>query len=454
MTKQLDFLTLEVGSTITKANGFVKCEDNTLTHVAQGFAQTTVAQGNVGIGILAAVNDLEERSSYGTDTCEVFANSSAAGGLRVTVHGLTYNMTARAAKEASLGAGAIITKVTAGELSEDDLLDIEELSPNMIVLAGGVDYGAKETILSNAIKLAAMDIGAPVVYAGNAALTRAVGNAFHRTGIEFITVPNVFPDVDQLNVEPLRKRMQELFSKNIVKAPGMKRLEALSNHPIIPTPAAVLRTAEIFAEVLGDVLVIDVGGATTDVHSVTDGSKEYADKLVEPEPHAKRTVEGDLGVFVNAKNVIELSEEASRLEKESEIKAIPDTSSEKEMTSWLCRKAVEFGVRRHAAQLSDIYTPSGRRQVIKGKDLTAVKYVIGTGGALTRVEGGRQLLSSICTGAGKYLMPCKEAKVLIDSDYLFSALGTISVDYHDLVVNTIKKWSIQSDKLFSIQDKL
>lgn len=450
MPKQLEYLTLEVGSTITKANGFIKNTEGCLEHVAQGFAPTTVSQGNVGIGIFAAIEDLEKRSSYGTDTCEVFANSSAAGGLRVTVHGLTYNMTARAAKEASLGAGAIIKKVTAGELTEYDIDEIEELQPNMIVLAGGVDFGAKEIVLGNALKLAAMDIGAPVVYAGNSALKRGVENIFHRTGVEIAVVPNVFPDVDQLNVEPLRKRMQDLFSKHIIHAPGMERLKALSNHTIIPTPAAVLRATEIFADTLGDAVVIDVGGATTDVHSVTDGSKEFLDKLVDPEPHSKRSVEGDLGVFVNASNIIEISEEQSRAEKTDEVKAIPSSDEEKEMTSWLCRKAVEIGVRRHAATLSDIFTPVGRRQVIKGKDLSAVKFVIGTGGALTRVEGGRNILESICTGVGKYLMPPKTAQILIDSDYLFSALGTISVDYPELVKNTFKSWSIKHDKLFAI----
>ena len=85
------------------------------------------------------------------------------------MHGLTYNMTARAAKEASLGAGAIIKMVTAGELSEFDLEEIEEINPNMVILAGGVDFGAKEIVLSNAIKLASLDLGVPVVYAGNAA---------------------------------------------------------------------------------------------------------------------------------------------------------------------------------------------------------------------------------------------------------------------------------------------
>ncbi|GAB1355533.1 GlmL-related ornithine degradation protein [Erysipelotrichia bacterium] len=359
MSKQLDFLTLEVGSTITKANGFIKSPDHALMHVAQGFAPTSVLQGNVGIGLLAAIENLEETSGFNTDAAEVFANSSAAGGLRVTVHGLTYNMTARAAKEASLGAGAIIKMVTAGELSEFDLEEIEEINPNMVILAGGVDFGAKEIVLSNAIKLASLDLGVPVVYAGNAALKRAVENIFHKSGTELMIAPNVFPDVDVLNVDPLRKRMQELFSKHIIHAPGMERLESLTDRQIIPTPGAVLKGAEMFAEVAGDVLVLDVGGATTDVHSVTEGSREFADKLVDPEPHAKRTVEGDHGVYDNAANIIEMAEEERKKHVEA-IKAMPATDSEREMTRWLCRKAVETAVRRHAGVISDLYTPSGK----------------------------------------------------------------------------------------------
>lgn len=445
MSKQLDFLTLEVGSTITKANGFIKSPDHALMHVAQGFAPTSVLQGNVGIGLLAAIENLEETSGFNTDAAEVFANSSAAGGLRVTVHGLTYNMTARAAKEASLGAGAIIKMVTAGELSEFDLEEIEEINPNMVILAGGVDFGAKEIVLSNAIKLASLDLGVPVVYAGNAALKRAVENIFHKSGTELMIAPNVFPDVDVLNVDPLRKRMQELFSKHIIHAPGMERLESLTDRQIIPTPGAVLKGAEMFAEVAGDVLVLDVGGATTDVHSVTEGSREFADKLVDPEPHAKRTVEGDLGVYVNAANIIEMAEEEERKKHVEAIKAMPATDSEREMTRWLCRKAVKTAVRRHAGVISDLYTPSGKKQIVKGKDLSAVNWVVGTGGALTRVEGGEEILRSVCTGPGKYLLPKPSARILLDANYLFSALGTICHDYPDLVRNTFKKWIEKND---------
>ena len=445
MGKKLDILTLEIGSTITKANGFIKTANNSLQHVAQGFAPTTVLEGNVGIGLKNAIDSLEHSSGYSTDNVEIFVNSSAAGGLRVTVHGLTYNMTARAAREASLGAGAIIKMVTAGDLDEYQLEEIEEISPNMILLAGGVDFGARDVVLKNAVKLASLDLGVPAVYAGNSALTRGVRNIFEKAGVEIIMAPNVFPEVDVLNVDPLRKEMQELFARHIIHAPGMQRLKSITDKQIIPTPGAVLKATEIFFEVAGDAVVVDVGGATTDVHSVTEGSSEYTSKLIEPEPVAKRTVEGDLGVFVNAANIIQLTENKAYMEKESLIKAMPKEEDEIGMTKWLCEQAVQTGVKRHAGVINDLFTPSGKKQVVKGKDLTAVKWIIGTGGALTRVEGGKDILRKVCTGPGKHLLPTPEVQILLDSNYLFSALGTISIEQPELVKNTFKEWIEKND---------
>jgi hypothetical protein len=220
----------------------------------------------------------------------------------------------------------------------------------------------------------------------------------------------------------------------------MKRLESLTTRKILPTPGAVLKGAELFAEVVGDCLVIDVGGATTDVHSVTEGSSEFADKLIDPEPRCKRTVEGDLGVYVNAANLLELTEDEKLRDKIDEIKAMPSSESEIEITRLLCKKAVEVGARRHAGTIGDLFTPSGRKQIIKGKDLSAVKWVVGTGGALTRIAGGQDILKLICTGPTKYLLPKPEAKILLDENYLFSALGTIATVYPEQVKSTFKNW--------------
>lgn len=408
--------------------------------MAQGFAPTSVASGDVCLGVEQAVAELESRYAKPSVKPETFVNSSAAGGLRMTVHGLTYSMTARAAREAALGAGAIVKMVTAGLLDEFDLDEIRAIQPNIILLAGGVDYGEKEIVLKNAEKIARLRLPVPVVYAGNAAIRKHIHKIFMDAGVELLLAANVFPEVDVLNIDPLRKIIHEAFNHHIIHAPGMTRIAELTHWGIFPTPGAVLRGAELFAEVMGDCLVFDVGGATTDVHSVTDGSLEWASHMLEPEPRAKRTVEGDLGVFVNAHNIIEMEDDSEGNDRLVDLQAIPITEQQKELTRWLCTKAVDIGVRRHAGQVTDIYTPTGKKQVVKGKDLTAVKWIVGTGGALTHVDGGEAILRRICTGAGKHLLPNPEAVILMDRDYRFSALGTLAQAYPDAVKATFKHW--------------
>ncbi len=436
----MDILTIEVGSTITKANGFNFLTGGGFVHVAQGFSKTSVARGDVGIGVSEAIAGLEAAFGAPVGKPETFVNSSAAGGLRMTVHGLTYSMTARAAHEASLGAGAIVKKVTAGALEAWELEEIRQLDPNIVLLAGGVEFGEKAIVLANAEKLAGLGLKAPVVYAGNSALHKPIQRIFHEAGVEIIIVDNVFPEVDVLNVDPLRRSIQEAFGRHIIHAPGMERFAGLSSWGILPTPGAVLRGAELFAEALGDCLVFDVGGATTDVHSVTEGNPENMSKAVEPEPRAKRTVEGDLGVFVNAANIVEMTGDSAWTARMVDLQAMPSTEREKELTRWLCARAVDVGVRRHAGKLTDLYTPTGKKQVMKGKDLTAIKWVVATGGALTRVEGAADCLRSICLGPGKHLLPPPEARILIDKDYRFSALGTIAQAYPADVKQTFEAW--------------
>jgi len=437
---KLEILTIEVGSTITKVNGFRRRTDGIIEHLAQGFAPTSVTEGDVGLGVDQAIADLQANSSLQIEEPDIFINSSAAGGLRMTVHGLTYSMTARAAHEAALGAGAIVKLVTAGRLSNSDLEEIHSIHPNIILLAGGVDFGEKEVILRNAESLASLKLNVPVLYAGNSAIRQPVRKIFEASGIETLLADNVFPDVDVLNIEPVRHLIHEVFNRHIIHAPGMARLGKLTHWSILPTPGAVLCGAELFAEALGDCLVFDIGGATSDVHSVTNGSLEWASKMTEPEPRSKRTVEGDLGVYINARNIVDLSGDPAWKARLTDLRALPKTERQLELTRWLCARAVETAIRRHAGVITDLYTPSGKKQIIKGKDLTAVNWVIGTGGALTRVPGGEAILRSICQRSSRYLLPPPEVRVLIDRDYRFSALGSLSQAYPEEVKATFRSW--------------
>ncbi|MBQ1706759.1 MAG: glutamate mutase L, partial [Clostridia bacterium] len=139
---KVDVLVAEIGSTTTVLNAFINIDSDQPVFWGQGQAPTSVLEGDVRIGLKGALDDMckrmgEEKIEYD----KMLATSSAAGGLKMSVHGLVYDMTARAAREAALGAGGIIHFVTAGKLRRTDLAKIKEIRPNLILLAGGVDYG-------------------------------------------------------------------------------------------------------------------------------------------------------------------------------------------------------------------------------------------------------------------------------------------------------------------------
>ncbi len=434
---KLDILVAEIGSTITAVNGF-----NLGQHACfagSGQALTTVLDGDVNIGLSNAIEDLKK--CLGSDTLEydeMIATSSAAGGLKMTVHGLVYDMTVKAAKEAALGAGANIHMITAGRLMRTDLDRIKEIKPNIMLLAGGVDYGERDTAIYNAEKIAGLGLDIPVIYAGNIQNQDEMERIFEGTGIKLYLVENVYPRIDQLNVEPTRKVIQEVFEEHIVHAPGMTKVRGIVSGNIIPTPAGVMEATKLLAEMLGDVVTVDVGGATTDIHSVTEGSEDIARIMIAPEPIAKRTVEGDLGLYINVKNVIDLMT-ASKLAKvlnlsEEELaelvsghKPIPETELERQFVGILASIACQAAMERHAGELIDIYTTSGRRKAAQGKDLTAVKYIVGTGGALARLKSGMDILKSVVTDSnGRKLLPNQDVKILIDKHYIMASLGVMS----------------------------
>lgn len=432
---KINVLVAEIGSTTTVVNAFDGINSPCPKLIGQGQAPTTVLKGDVTVGLKGAVEDLKRNLGENELSWDEFlATSSAAGGLRMTVHGLVYDMTVRAAKEAALGAGAIIKHVTAGRLRRTDLKKIEEIRPNIILVAGGVDYGERDTALHNFEMIASMGLGIPVIYAGNIENHEEIKLIAEETGTRLYIVDNVYPKVDMLNVEPTRKVIQEVFEEHIIHAPGMTTVRDMVNGPIIPTPGAVMEAAKLLKEELGDLVVFDVGGATTDVHSVTEGSEEISLMLISPEPVAKRTVEGDLGVYVNLTHIVEKIEMENLIKEFPDaeelirnLKPIPETEREKQFIERMTKEAVLTSLERHAGALRHLYGPTGKKTVAEGKDLTNVKYIIGTGGALTRLPGRVDILKSVGTcGKGTELYPNKEAQILIDNHYIMASLGVLS----------------------------
>lgn len=438
---RVDALVAEIGSTTTVVSAF-RLGDNP-AFLGQGLSPTTVEQGDVTVGLSAAVEDLARKLSPNDEAApgeltwgRMMAASSAAGGLSMTVHGLVYDMTVKAAKEAALGAGAVVRMVTAGDLTESDLVRLVSLRPKIIMLAGGVDYGERDTAVNNARKLAGTGLRVPVIYAGNVAAREEARGILGDAGIKVYLVDNVYPRVDELVVEPARAVIQEVFEEHITGAPGMDRIREMVDGPIMPTPGAVMEACKLLHPVLGDLCALDIGGATTDIHSVAQGSPEIQSILECPEPLAKRTVEGDLGVHVNAANIYQqVKGEAERalgfdpgplLEN---LQVIPRDQKMVRMLVYFSAYAARTAFSRHAGRIRYLYGPSGRQMVASGKDLSSVRTVIGTGGALTRLpEGEHALRELLGQGPGRELYP-KDAAVLLDTRYIMASCGVLSREY-------------------------
>lgn len=444
----IDVLVAEIGSTTTVVSAFNGLKEGLPELIGQGQAASTVLAGDVTQGLNQAIASLQEKLAGPAEWREMVASSSAAGGLRMTVHGLVYDMTVKAAREAALGAGANIHLVTAGELSEADLEDIRRINPNIILLAGGVDYGEKLIVIANARRLAAgLAPSTPMIYAGNAAVKRQIGEIFAGSGFRIKTVDNVYPRIDQLNIEPTRRAIHDVFEQHITEAPGMHKIRKLVSGRIIPTPGAVMQAARLLREEIGDLVVLDVGGATTDVHSVAEAGPEVAAMLITPEPLAKRTVEGDLGVYVNAANVLELADveqlcgqfDCTPAQLAALRTPLPVTAAEKKFAGILTEIAVNTAMKRHAGTIEYIYGPTGRMAVARGKDLTEVKWIIGTGGALTRLPAGPDILNRVNAAQGGNCLLPRSGQALIDRNYVMAAAGLLAERYPEAALYLMKQ---------------
>ena len=287
--------------------------------------------------------------------------------------------------------------------------------------------------------------------------------------MEFYISENVMPVVNKINVAPVREVIRAVFMKNIVKAKGMENVQKLIGDIIMPTPTAVMRAAEIFSKNLSDseeennVVVIDIGGATTDVHSIGKGLPKNNTIQLKgmEEPYSKRTVEGDLGMRYSSLALFEaaslnkirayLGSKDSKVTIRENFKfrqdnpdfvaKIEDDLIFDEMMAMIC---TEIAVNRHVGTLESIYSPMGTIFVQSGKDLTNVKYIIGTGGIINNNRDPRKILElSLFNEEDPLILKPQFARFLVDRSYIMSAMGLLGNDYPDVACNIMKKYLIE-----------
>jgi uncharacterized protein (TIGR01319 family) len=437
---------VDFGSTFTKVR-LVDLDDGTLLAAAQA---PTTASTHLLDGFAAA------RALLGIEWARrprelVRASSSAAGGLRMVAVGLVPALTLRAARTAAMGAGARVVGAYGYRLTDRELAEIEALAPDILLLAGGTDGGDTDVVLHNAKRIADSTVACPVIMAGNKDARDDVVALLRAADMEVHPADNVLPELDRLAAESSGRLVRDIFAREIVRARGLADAAELAGTAVVPTPLAVLRAAEVLAAGagdlagLGDLMVVDVGGATTDVHSVAEGRPTDARTVVRgiPEPHAKRTVEGDLGIRVNAPNVAELL--AARLppgtwtpaavrhatasaallaEVRSTLPGDPVAAAADDL---LTATAVHTAVGRHVGRIETTYGPRGPIPVQEGKDLTAVTALIGTGGVFGATANAAAVLAACLADDTEpaLLRPAKPT-CYVDRAYCLFAVGLLA----------------------------
>ena len=444
-------LAIDFGSTYTKVAA-VDVEGGEILGVAQ---RGTTALTDIGDGLDGALKLLREQIGD-IEYVERYACSSAAGGLRMIASGLVPSLTAEAAKRAALGAGAKVVRTFSYELTREDISEIARLKPDILLLTGGTDGGNRDNILLNAHALASLPASFPVVVAGNRAVRDECARILREADCEAIPCENVMPTFNQLNIEPAQAVIRELFLKRIIAAKGLTKAQALIDGILMPTPAAVLAALELFAKDAGELVAVDLGGATTDIYSITAGLPTKAGTVMKglPEPYAKRTVEGDIGMRFSARGVVEgagmeaLVQSSGRTEAEveawlQEIERTPgvlaQTEAQKEIDLALASLAIELGLVRHAGEIEQVYTPLGVAYQQTGKDLTRVKTIVLTGGALVHAEDPRGIARRALGGDHPSSLMPRDAVPVVDGRYILFAMGLLSQRYPDLARTLLKK---------------
>ncbi len=470
-----NILVYDVGSTYTKACAF-QYDGHEFAFLGRGQSPTTLE--DIGKGALGAKEAIAEQGVIFSPDVKQYSSCSAAGGLRMVALGYMPRVTAKAAKEVSMTAGARVMQV----LSAEDALPFRrevllEIRPDIILLSGGTDGGDESNVLENAQMIGELGCSATVIVACNTYARGKVSRCLSKYGVNHISLPNIMPTIHELNIGPAREAIHSEFIKQITKAQGLMAFrETLADQTVVPTPGAVLLASELLAkgtreqEGLGSILLLDLGGATTDIHSALPSQidrplEELGLIINNAKQFSYRTVEGNLGMRVSATGILDvagvkalMAHTAPHFQEEGELLAlieameqntayVPSTAREWAVEYAMAFHALQIALRRHAGYYAQEADPvmglmSGAPV---GRDLRLVSKVLCVGGFFAHGDATRvtALVEDCFANPGISLLPIKQPKIVLDRDYLLYAMGVLGRHYQEATFTFLKNYYIK-----------
>ncbi len=447
---------IDFGSTFTKVVAFDLDAETLLARVQSPSTVDT----DVNLGLDRALTELRKTVELREEDIRgALACSSAAGGLRMVCIGLVPEYTTEAGRLAALGAGAKVVGSFSYEMTRSELRSLEALDPDIVLLTGGTDGGNRRTILHNAGLLASSGRLRNLIVAGNKSAGDELREIFENSGLNVAFTSNVMPEFGRLDIEPVNRVIRDMFIGRITEAKGVDRAGARIGGVVMPTPSAVLAAAKVLADGtyqeagLGPLMVVDVGGATTDVYSVAEGVPRKAGVGYAglPEPYAKRSVEGDLGLFHNLDTLVELAAREHLDFQEGEdreavlqglraVLGVPSGDRQTQDQLLLSRLAVRTAVDRHVGRLEMHLTMNGETWLQRGKDLTELQTVLGAGGPLAFSADPLFVLKGAAGTEDPAVLKPGNPRFLLDGRYILFAVGLLSLTEPEKALRIFKKY--------------
>lgn len=401
-------------------------------------------------GYAAALEAARRTAGPAVAVDEQLAVSSAGGGLKVAAVGLVEDLTAAAAHQAALNSGARVEIVLAGMLGDGQLAELEAARPEIVLFAGGTDGGQAELVVENARRLGARGNVGNAVVACNLAVAAEVAGLLRAGGSRVEVAANVMPELGRLEIESAREAILGLFLEHVIGGKGLSASAEFERMVRLPTPEAVLEATSL----LGDVVVVDIGGATTDVHSNRAREVEMPgieDPLL-PSPLTLRTVEGDLGMRSGAAGVLAVDErwiEAETTGGEEEIRQgvlrrgqdlewLPEGESDFRLDGLLATACATHALARHCGTMRLAPGRKGPPTLVRsGPDLREVELVLGTGGVFAHRGDGETILREALARRGPRSLAPAGPALGVDSNYVMAAAGLLATQDREAAIRLL-----------------
>jgi uncharacterized protein (TIGR01319 family) len=290
------------------------------------------------------------------------------------------------------------------------------------------------------------------VLAGNAEARAEALSVLTGTGRRVVATGNVLPDVGELAPGPARAAIREVFLEHVIGGKGLSQGPRFRQLVRAVTPDAVLAGVAGLAAVMssdeaGAVLVVDVGGATTDVYSAVALPDVEPGKRAVALPPERRTVEGDIGMRWSAAGVVAeaaverlLAEgEHERLAEAAEFRAahvdfIPADAADAAVDARLAALAAILAVRRHVRMVEGQFGPRG------------AGILVASGGVFRHASPATLSTVETALRADPVLRPIlRHATLVVDRDYVLAPAGLLAEAGHQDAAKNLLRTNLIPD---------